>query len=196
MGYQVTGVDRSEDMLEIARRKAATQGKPIVFESGDIRRLELKQKFDAAIAMFAVMSYQTTNQNVANALLSVHRHINPGGIFVFDVWFGPAVLTEKPGDRLKAIDQGGKRILRYAHPITDVNKHTVEVNYTVLEIENDKTTAEIRESHLMRFFFYQELLYFAQKNDFEVLKICPFLQMDSDVNTSDWNISVVARMSQ
>jgi ubiquinone/menaquinone biosynthesis C-methylase UbiE len=193
MGYVVTGVDISENMLDIARKKAANNKKQIEFVQQDIRHLKLPQKYDAAVAMFAVMGYQTTNQDFEDTLISVHRHLNTGGLFLFDVWFGPAVLTQKPTDRVKIIEQKDKRIIRYAHPVLNIINHTVEVNYTVLEIAGDRVLTETEESHLMRFFFYQELKYFLEKNGFEVLKICPFLDQDKNVDETCWNVSVVCK---
>lgn len=196
MGYAVTGVDISENMLEIARKKASDQKKQSIFVQQDIRHLDLTQKFDAAIAMFAVMGYQTTNQDFVDTLTSVHRHLNTGGLFIFDVWFGPAVLTQKPTDRLKIIEQKDKKIIRYAHPVLNIINHTVEVNYTVLEIAGNRIVTETKESHLMRFFFYQELKYFLEKNGFEVLKICPFMDLDEEVDENVWNIIVIARATR
>ena len=191
MGYAVTGIDISENMLDIARKKASDQKKQIEFVQQDIRHLDLPQKFDAAVAMFAVMGYQASNQDFEDTLTSVHRHLNIGGLFIFDVWFGPAVLTQKPGDRVKIIEQKDKKIIRYAHPVLDIINHTVEVNYTVLEIAQNNLVTETEESHLMRFFFYQELKYFLEKNGFEILEICPFMDLDGSVNESCWNISVI-----
>ena len=196
MGYAVTGVELSENMLEIARKKAADQKKCISFVQQDIRRLDLPQKFDAAVAMFAVMGYQTTNHDFEDTLTSVRRHLNTGGLFIFDVWFGPAVLTQKPTDRVKIIEQTDKKIIRYAHPVLNIINHTVEVNYTMLEIAGDKVLTETKESHLMRFFFYQELNYFLEKNGFEVLKICPFVDLDEEVDENVWNIIVIARATR
>ena len=193
MGYAVTGVDLSEDMLKIARKKAADHKKSIEFVQQDIRHLKLPQKFDAAVAMFAVMGYQATNQNFEDALTSVHRHLNTRGLFIFDAWFGPAVLTQKPTDRVKIIEQKDKKIIRYAHPVLDIINHTVEVNYAVFEIAGNKVLTETKESHLMRFFFYQELKYFLGKNGFEVLKICPFMDLDGKVDESCWNITIICK---
>lgn len=102
IGYQVTGVDLAEDMLEMAKRKAREQVKKINFQQGDIRYLELDQSFDAGLAMFTVLGYQITNQDVDNAIRSVRKHLNPGGLFICDVWFGPAVLAIKPAERVKS----------------------------------------------------------------------------------------------
>lgn len=190
MGYDVTGVDQSKTMLDAARIKAVEKNKNIRFRRQDIRNLDLSQQFDAAVAMFAVMGYQTSNKDFENALISIHNHLSPGGLLIFDVWFGPAVLVEKPQDRVKIIELPDKKIIRYAHPVLDIIHHTVEVNYTVLEITEQKAT-EISEHHLMRYFFYQEIVYFLEKNGFELLRIGPFMDLNNSIDENCWNIEVI-----
>jgi len=196
MGYTVTGVDLSERMLELARSKARAQNKQIDFLKSDIRYLELTQRFDAAVAMFTVLGYQTTNQDVDSALKSVHQHLNPGGLFISDVWFGPAVLKERPDERVKTIEQNDRKITRHAQPFLDILNHTIEVSYTMSEVKQGHAVAEVKESHLVRFFFYQELVNFLERNGFEILKICPFMDLDGQVDEHCWNISVIGRASR
>lgn len=193
MGYEVTGMDQSETMLEIARTKAAEKDKDITFRKQDIRHLDLSQKFDAAVAMFAVMGYQTSNKDFEDTLISVHKHLSPGGLFVFDVWFGPAVLMERPQDRVKEIESLDKKIIRYAHPVLDIINQTVEVNYTVLDITKNKEVAETKEHHLMRYFFYQELTYFLEKNGFKLLQISQFGNLKGTPDERSWNITIICR---
>lgn len=192
-GYNVTGIDRSEDMLSIAKEKAKKTKIPVDFIKADIRDFNLNKKFDIIISMFAVMGYQTSNHDFEVALSSVRRHLGSGGLFVFDVWFGPAVLTQKPTDKIKIIESNNKKIIRYAHPILDIINHTVRVNYNLYEIAGDRIVEETNESHLMRFFFYQELIYFLEKNGLEILQICPFGEIDKKVDINCWNISVICR---
>ncbi len=106
-GYEVTGVDRSEEMLAKARSKLAhfksqSQALPM-FLQGDLRSLDLERKFDAVLMMFAVLGYQLTNEDVLAALNTVRRHLKPDGLFIADVWYGPAVLAIRPGDKIKII---------------------------------------------------------------------------------------------
>ena len=53
--------------------------------------------------MFAVLGYQTTDEDVAEALDTVRSHLAPGGPFVFDVWYGPAVEATGPTARVKVV---------------------------------------------------------------------------------------------
>lgn len=98
-GYKVAGIDLSEEMLEISRKKARKGELNIEFIEGDIRNIELGQKFDAVISMFAVVSYQITNEDLISTFKVALKHLKKNGLFIFDAWFGPAVLTQKPSDR-------------------------------------------------------------------------------------------------
>lgn len=193
MGYEVTGVDLSESMLGIAQKKSAEKKKGVKFIKQDIRNLDLHQQFDSAVAMFAVMGYQTSNKDFEDTLISVYRHLLPGGLFIFDVWFGPAVLMEKPQDRIKEINSHDKKIIRYAYPILDIVNQTVEVNYTILEIIEDKKVTETKENHLIRYFFYQELKYMLEKSGFQTLNICSAMDLAGVPNRYCWNISIITK---
>lgn len=193
-GYSVTGVDRSEDMLAIARKKATIEKITVEFVKADIRDFKLNKKFDTIIAMFAVMSYQTKNEDIEQALKTAYRHLTPGGLFIFDVWFGPAVLTERPTTRVKILEnESGGRVIRIAQPELNLISQTVQVDYTTMLINGDHILEEVKESHLMRYFFHQELQYYLEKNGYVLLKICPFMELDRTVDKTCWNISVICK---
>ena len=191
-GYDVTGVDCSEQMIAIAKTKATQANLSVEFQQGDIRNLELEQTFDAVISMFAVMSYQTTNDDLTTAFRTARHHLEPGGVFVFDAWFGPAVLTQRPSDRYKTIEVDGERIIRFASPVLDILQHTVQVNYKILRLRDDRVVDEVDESHLMRFLFPQEIAYYLAEAGFKLLKLCPFMELNRQPTEQDWNVTVVA----
>lgn len=191
-GYRITGVDRSADMLRLANLKAQTADLSIAFTQNDIRDLNLNSTFDAVISLFGVMSYQTGNTDLSNALQSARRHLEKGGLFVFDVWSGFAVLSDRPVDRLKLISKDDMRLIRYASPKMDLMNHTVEIRYKILCINGTCVVDEIDESHLVRFFFPQEISYFLAQNGFQVLHFCPFMEPDRTLGESDWNLAVIA----
>ena len=67
------------------------------------------RQFDAALMMFAVLGYQVENRDVLAALKTARRHLEPGGLFIFDVWYGPAVLHQRPSERVKIIPRERRR---------------------------------------------------------------------------------------
>ena len=106
-GLTVTGVDRAPQMIEIARAKAAKAGVQdrVAFSTGDLHTFDAGKKFDAVVCLFAVLSYLPSTQAVIESLRNIQRHLNPGGIFIGDFWYGPAVLMDPPQDRLKVIEE-------------------------------------------------------------------------------------------
>ena len=86
-GYFVQGIERSQQML--LRSKMHARYKAL---NGDIRDISLDRKFDAVISLFHVISYQITNKDLDLVFENVWKHLNKGGLFLFDFWYSPAVL--------------------------------------------------------------------------------------------------------
>ena len=192
-GYNVTGIDRSEQMLNLARKKSKSEGLEIDFIEKDIIDLDLGKCFDAVISMFAVMSYQIRNNEVAKVCGNAFKHLNENGIFVFDCWNGMAVITERPTNRLKEVkinkDEG---IIRFTNPICDIQNQTVDVRFKVWNTRGKSILNQTDESHKMRFFFPQEIKYFLQVAGFKEIETCPFLYPDRPVSENDWNMALIA----
>ncbi len=194
-GYTVCGVDQSADMLAIAQEKKSklASEKKITFKQGDIRSVELNEQFDAVVSMFAVMSYMVINDDLQMALKTAQRHLRPGGLFIFDAWHGPGILTDPPADRYKFAQKEKARIIRFAHPVVENVRQVVDVNYKLLTLDGEKLVSEVDEIHTMRFFFPQEIIFHLQSAGFEVLLLCPFMELERDLNKHDWNFCVVAK---
>lgn len=160
-GYQVTGVDRSAEMLAVAESKA--KGRPPEqvrpsFHLGDIRTIRLDRTFDAVVSLFHVISYQTTNQDLREAFSTARGHLAPGGIFIFDCWYGPAVLTDRPVVRIKRLEDEEIAVTRIVEPAMQPNDNLVDLHYEVLV--RDKTSGAMetfQEIHRMRYLFRPEI---------------------------------------
>jgi len=194
-GYQVTGVDISESMLEHARKKIgnAAEKKHLELVRGNVRSFKVAQDSDAAIMMFAVLGYQLENKDVSSTLKSVRKHLKKDGLFVFDVWYGPAVLREKPSQRIKIFSTPKGRVLRIASGELDIMKHLCTVHYLVWEIEKNKITREIEEHHTMRYFFLKELEFVLQSSGFQILHWGAFPNISTLPSESTWNICAVTK---
>lgn len=162
LGYTVHGVDMSEEMLSLAEaRKAASPADVaarLSFGLGDVRSVRTEQTYDAVISLFHVMSYQSTNADLVAAFETAAAHLSPGGLFLYDFWYGPAVLTQKPEVRIKRLENSEIKVTRIAEPVLNVNENWVDVNYAVF-IENKSVGGidQLRERHRMRYFFLPEL---------------------------------------
>jgi SAM-dependent methyltransferase len=174
-GIAVTGVDMSETMLSMGnaflKKAPAEPGMPLpVLHQGDARTVRLDRKFDAVVSLFHVMSYQTTEADALAELQTAGEHLSPGGVFLFDFWYGPGVLTDPPTEREKVMEDEAVHMLRHAGPVHRVNDNIVEVHYRIT-ITDKKTghTSRIIEMHPMRYWFMPELRHLADSAGFSVL---------------------------
>jgi SAM-dependent methyltransferase len=153
-GYEITGVDFSNDMLDIARANCPQ----IPFIEGDVRTLKLNKTFDVVLSLFHVMSYQTLNKDLYDAFLTAKHHLKVGGIFIFDFWYGPSVIAEMPSKRTKQVEDDHLKIVRYTTPTIHPNENIVDVHFDV-EITNKQTNevTQLKELHHMRYLFLPEL---------------------------------------
>jgi SAM-dependent methyltransferase len=194
-GYRITGVDRAEGMIRRAREKAAgllpSDAVP-QFIVGDVRHPH-GRRFDAALMMFAVLGYQITNLDVGQALRAVRAGLRVEGLFVFDVWFGPAVLSTRPQERVKVIQSGDdERLIRVATPRLDVVTHTCRVDYRLWQLRGREVVAETTESHTMRFFFPLELELHLEAAGLALQELTSF-DGGGEVGADTWNVLAVAR---
>jgi SAM-dependent methyltransferase len=195
-GFDVTGVDASASMLEEAKLKSASlkSGKAPNWLLGDARDFRADGAFDLAIMMFAVFSYMQSNDDQMAVLANIRKHLKPGGMFLCDFWYGPAVLTERPGERIRDIPiDDGKRVIRSAKTTIDTYTHTADVTFKLWTLEGQKILSETEETHRMRFVFPQEFIRLLSLNGFELLSLTSFPTLDEPATDHTWNVFAVAR---
>ena len=155
MGYSVHGIERSAAMLEAASGGAAAGCR---FSLGDLRTARLGETFDAVLALFHVVGYQTANDDLAAAFATARAHLKPGGVLLFDYWYGPAVLTQRPTVRIKRASDDALEVTRLSEPELLPNENVVKVNFHLFV--RDKATgavSEHREEHRVRYLFLPEI---------------------------------------
>ena len=162
LGYAVHGIDMSEQMLALAEKRKEELPIDIAsrlsFSLGDIRSIRVEKVYDVVISLFHVMSYQSYNHDLIASFETVQSHLSRGGLFMYDFWYAPAVLTQKPIVTVKRLENKEIKITRVAEPIIDINQNLVDVNYSVFI--NEKLTGKIKqveENHKMRYFSLPEL---------------------------------------
>jgi SAM-dependent methyltransferase len=187
-GYEVTGIERSTEMV---LHSEAAPG--FSCQQGDICTVRLGQTFDAVLSLFHVMSYQTTNEAVQSVFLSAAQHLKAGGLFVFDVWYSPAVYAQKPEVRVKRMADEAIQITRIAEPVVHPNDNRVDVNYTIFERDLASGTVDtITETHPMRHFSLPELDLFAQISGFVVVGTEEFL-IGSRPSEATWGVCLILK---
>ncbi len=169
-GIEVTGVDRSEEMLRLGRQSFANApplpagaAAPRLVE-GDVRSVRLGRRFEAVTSLFHVLSYQRTEEDALALMGAAREHLAPGGCFLFDFWHGHGVLSDPPTRREKIMEDATIQVRREALPTVHPLDDAVDVRYRI-EI-TDKDTgrlSRLNETHRVRYWFLPELRHLARQ---------------------------------
>ena len=84
-GYDVIGVDISEEMLTEAQQKVQDMEHPPRYVCQSLQRLYLPRGVDMAVCALDSLDYITDPADCAEAIRRTYKALNPGGIFIFDV---------------------------------------------------------------------------------------------------------------
>lgn len=187
-GYHIFGVERSEAMIALAVQSDSFQ-----CIAGDIRYIQLGRMFSAVVAFFHVVSYQTSDSDLQQTFERAAAHLSSGGLFIFDFWYSPAVLSQGAQLRVKHLSTSVADITRIAEPTVYLDQHVVDVKYTMFaEIRDERRIEKITEVHRMRHFTLPELIDVAKKSGFE------FVAAEEPVTRSKpskltWGVCMVVR---
>ena len=193
-GFDVVGVDISPDMLEQARRSASAADLQVDLHQADLRDFHLGRPADAVTMLFAVLGYQTSNEDALAALRSARSNLRKGGLLVFDVWYGPAVLTQRPEARTKkAVTEGGLEIRRRSTSTLDLTRSTCSVTFRVAASDEAGPMEEFEETHEVRYFFATELELMFDATGFALVHLSGFPDLERPADETTWQVLVVAR---
>ncbi len=80
-GFDITGIDLSEDMLSLAREKVSG----VTFLQMDMREFTIDKKQDAIISVADSVNYLEDVDDLSKTLKCVYAALKPGGVFIFDL---------------------------------------------------------------------------------------------------------------
>jgi SAM-dependent methyltransferase len=163
LGNSVLGVEPSNQMISLAKKHPNFK-----LVEGDLRGVGVLGEFDACIAMFHVLSYLGSYEDLELAFRNAKRNLGTGGIFVFDVWHGPAVLNVGTEARTKQVKGQGFSILRKATSTHHPKKQQVNVHYSVEVLHDKGDQVFFEEHHLMRYYWTEELVEAARISGYKL----------------------------
>lgn len=104
-GIDITGLDITQTMLDMARKKAAEERIAVDFRSGDMRSFDLDRKFNLVFIPFNSLQHTYTIEDLERVFSRVRAHLVQGGTFIFDV-FNPSIHLMVDRER-EALDVTG-----------------------------------------------------------------------------------------
>ena len=84
-GYDMTGIDYSPEMLDIARAEAVERGYDVLWLCQDMREFELYGTVDMAVCCLDSINHLTSVGDLKKCLSLLHNYLIPEGILIFDV---------------------------------------------------------------------------------------------------------------
>jgi SAM-dependent methyltransferase len=196
-GYTIHGVDRSREMLDRAdnrlKQMPHTIASDVTLSQGDIRAVRLDRRFDAVIALFHVVSYLPANDDIKATFDTAKAHLKNRGIFAFDCWYGPAVLTDRPSARVKRMEDERLSVVRVAEPVIHANRNLVEVSYQVFVKDKASGKTDIlQETHVMRYLFKPEVELLLGNAGFQTVE-CFEWMTGREPGFDTWSVCFVGR---
>lgn len=140
LGYDVTGVDISRDMLREARKKAAGLNDKPDFIEADIIKIDLQYKFDLLLCLGNTVPLIFKLPDARKLFRNFARHLRPGGTLIIQQLNYDKILKEKP--RTFAIDtvENHLRIKQY-------NYKRNLVNFTVTIVDHSHVPPKIARTY-------------------------------------------------
>ena len=187
-GFDMIGVDASEEMLDIAQQKKYESGKDILYLLQDMREFELYGTVRAVVCVCDSVNYLLSDEDVIQTFKLVNNYLDPGGIFVFD--FNTVYkYAEVIGDTTIAENRDDYSFIW--ENFYDEDSHINEYDVTIFAKEGDQYTKSV-ETHLQRGYTIKEMEQFIEAAGLELLEI-EDADTSMEVSETSERIHIVAR---
>lgn len=173
-GYDMIGVDYSEEMLGIALEKKESSGSEILYLCQDMRELDLYSTVGTVVCVCDSVNYLLENDEVEETFALVNNYLYPGGLFIFD--FNTVYKYEKViGDAVIAENRDACSFIweNYYHGEERLN----EYDLTIFVQEEGELFRRFTETHFQRGYTLEEMKGFVEKAGMEIV-----LVLDADTH--------------
>jgi SAM-dependent methyltransferase len=193
-GHEILATDLSQDMIDKAKEKAKAMGSKARFAAQDM--IELDQPgspYDSVVCLFDSFCYVTENKDVEAVLTRVHRHLKPGGLFIFEFWNAAAMIQHLDPIRIKRLPIGDDTYVKISEAELDYQQQLYQVKYTLYEIKADGICQTFTEQHTNRYYQVQEMAYFLTQAGLHPLKWYAGYTENEIITGDTWNVVCVAQ---
>ena len=164
-GFRMTGIDRSDNMIAVAKRKSVDTRRDIRFQVGDMVRMPVSGSFDAVLCLYDSINYVMDEADIAAMLKGLRCVLNADGLFVFDV------CTEINSRRYfhNQVDLESKGDFSYVRRCEYVPETRIQVNEFQFTFNREGKRYSTRERHEQRIYPVARLEEICQESGYRVL---------------------------
>lgn len=155
-GYDMIGVDNSEDMLEIAMEKRQESGHDILYLLQDMQEFELYGTVRAVVSVCDSVNYVTEKEELEQVFRLVNNYLDPGGIFVFD-FNTEYKYREVLGDRTIAENREDSSFIWDNYYYEEEHMNEYELTLFIQEADQKELYHKYQETHFQRAYTLEEI---------------------------------------
>lgn len=134
----VVGVDRSDEMLAVARDRGAD----VEFVRGDFRHLDLGRSFDVVTCLFSSIGHVADEGELRQAVAAMARHVAPGGVLLVEAWLTPDTVDRDGRRDVVTVPVDDGYVVRLGRSAIDGGALVVEFAWAVATSELIETEVE------------------------------------------------------
>lgn len=188
-GYDMIGVDNSEEMLEVAMEKRVESGYDILYLLQDMREFELYGTVRAVVSICDSINYITEPEELLDVFRLVNNYLDPGGVFIFD--FNTLYkYQEVLGDRTIAENREECSFIWDNYYYEDERINEYELSLFIRE-END-LYRKYEETHYQRAYTPEEMAGLVRRSGLEFVAMYDAFTREAPSDTSE-RIYIIAR---
>ena len=161
-GYDMIGVDNSEDMLEIAMEKRQESGHDILYLLQDMQEFELYGTVRAVVSVCDSVNYVTEKEELEQIFRLVNNYLDPGGIFVFD-FNTEYKYREVLGDRTIAENREDSSFIWDNYYYEEEHMNEYELTLFIQEADQKELYHKYQETHFQRAYTLEEIRELLEK---------------------------------
>ena len=190
-GYDMIGVDNSEDMLEIAMEKRQESGHDILYLLQDMQEFELYGTVRAVVSVCDSVNYVTEKEELEQVFRLVNNYLDPGGIFVFD-FNTEYKYREVLGDRTIAENREDSSFIWDNYYYEEEHMNEYELTLFIQEADQKELYHKYQETHFQRAYTLEEIRELLEKSGLRFVAAYEDYTKDAPGKGSE-RICVVAR---
>ena len=193
LGYQVTAIDSSPEMLARAKGAAKDDSK-IEFKELDMRDIaRIAGSYDVVVCLFDSIGYVQTDAGLDTVFSGIRARLRHAGLFIFEFWHAPAMLRAYDPVRARRLPIEGGTIIRISQTTVDPKLSLAEVTYDFYELKDDGTYNTIVEKHVNRFFTLGEIESFAARHHFSRCAFHAGFQAEAGISDQTWHVLAILK---
>ena len=167
-GYDMIGVDISEDMLSCAKDKSLEASVDILYLNQDMCDFELYGTVDAIVCLMDSVNYVTDKRNLKKVFKLVKNYLNPEGLFIFDIntayKFGKVLSNNFFYDI-------GEDVTYIWDNKFDKRRHLCEFELTFFIKDGDEKYFRHDENHIERAYTHDEIKEIIEEAQLNLLNV-------------------------